>query len=94
MRTAHLKSKTSLRTLPMEEEFPQIDELPYRSMDDHELFSIISKADSDQLRETSIAIAIMMKRYSEKFVVQGDTLQGKWFLVLYERFFKKRLVSK
>jgi hypothetical protein len=77
IRTAHLKSKTSLRALPMEDESPQIDELPYRSMDDHELFSIIAKADPDQLKETAIAIAVMMKRYSEKFIVQGETLQGK-----------------
>jgi hypothetical protein len=82
IRTAHLKSKTSLRTLPMEDESPQIDEIPYRSMDDHELFSIIAKADPDQLKETAIACAIMMKRYSEKFVVQGETLQSKYIVMV------------
>jgi phosphorylase kinase alpha/beta subunit len=74
MKTAHLKSKASLRALPLDDEFTIIDETAYKNLDDHELFSIISKADPDQLKETAIAIALMIKRYTGNFVVQNETL--------------------
>jgi phosphorylase kinase alpha/beta subunit len=76
-KTAHLKSKASLRALPSDDETGLFEEVKYKSMADHDLFSIISKSDSDQLKETAIAIAIMMKRYTANFVVQGETLQIK-----------------
>ncbi|KAI6175597.1 Phosphorylase b kinase regulatory subunit [Aphelenchoides bicaudatus] len=96
----------SLRTLPLEEESSQIDELPYRSMDDHELFSIISKADPDHLKETAIAIAVMIKRYGGDFIVQKETLHAQlekiyraacqlrfWSLVRYCAVYLRKTVT-
>lgn len=54
MKTAHLKSKTSLRTLPPDDDLSDMNETDYLHMDDHSLFSIISKADPDNLRETAM----------------------------------------
>ncbi|KAI6223548.1 Phosphorylase b kinase regulatory subunit [Aphelenchoides fujianensis] len=76
IKTAHRKSKSSIKTLQFDDQVTPIDEAPYRSSDDHELFSIVSQADVDNLRELAMAIAVMHKRYGGSFVVQGDTLQA------------------
>lgn len=75
VRTAQLKSKASLRNITLEDESP-IDETLYKIMDDHTLFNIITRSDSDNIKETSAAIVVMMKRYSGNFVVQNETLQA------------------
>ncbi|CAD5226819.1 unnamed protein product [Bursaphelenchus xylophilus] len=74
MKTAHMKSKTSMKTLPLESQ-SILSECVYQAMDDHELFSIIAREDViDNLREIAIALAVMIKRYSGSFVVHGETL--------------------
>ncbi|KAI6236314.1 Phosphorylase b kinase regulatory subunit [Aphelenchoides besseyi] len=76
VKNSHRKSRSSIKTLAMDEEQTPIDETPYRNMEEHSLFTIITQSDVDSLRELSMAIAIMMKRYGGNFVVQGDTLHA------------------
>ncbi|CAD5219602.1 unnamed protein product [Bursaphelenchus okinawaensis] len=74
MKTAHVKAKTSLKTLTLESQSILSEEL-YQKMDDHELFSIISGEEVlDNIREIAIALAVMIKRYTGSFIVHGETL--------------------
>lgn len=46
-------------------------------MDDHVLYQIIARNDVENLRSVAFAIAVMQKRYTSTFVVQGETLGSR-----------------
>ena len=68
-KAAHLKMQSSLR--PVSPEDHRQSEKEFREMDDHTLFQYIAKQEEDNLRIVAFAIAIMQKRYTSSFVVQG-----------------------
>lgn len=46
-------------------------------MDDHALYQIIARNDIENIRAVAFAIAVMQKRYTSTFVVQGETLGSR-----------------
>ncbi|KAI3418866.1 hypothetical protein GPALN_007966 [Globodera pallida] len=70
---AQLRSRTKLKNIPPE----NADSLAEQEMsekEDHELYQLIARNNTDNLRRIAFAIAIMQTRYPGTFVVQGETL--------------------
>uniref|UniRef100_A0A7E4ZX26 Phosphorylase b kinase regulatory subunit n=1 Tax=Panagrellus redivivus TaxID=6233 RepID=A0A7E4ZX26_PANRE len=72
---AHLKSKSSMRPIPTEQDL--ITEAELSIYDDHALFQIITEHNIDHLRNLAFAISVMINRYTRYFTVAGETLESR-----------------
>uniref|UniRef100_A0A914GR47 Phosphorylase b kinase regulatory subunit n=1 Tax=Globodera rostochiensis TaxID=31243 RepID=A0A914GR47_GLORO len=92
---AQFRSRTNLRNIPPENA-DGLAEQEMSAKEDHELYQLIARNNTDNLRGIAFAIAIMQTRYPGTFVVQGETLGSRmervysqacqcryWWLVRY-----------
>ncbi|KAL3119137.1 hypothetical protein niasHT_003920 [Heterodera trifolii] len=93
---ALLRARTKLRKVPPENVEGLLSEQQLSGMEDHELYQIIARNNTENLRRVAFAVAVLQMRYPGTFVVQGETLLARmervysqacqfryWWLVRY-----------